>query len=63
MFNTITAVRTAGKCVSLILHPSLTAGDAIKHVAKEAGLIDIQVRFCFFDQMFGQKGGAHRHSG
>eukprot|EP00088_Acartia_fossae_P043586 TRINITY_DN4594_c0_g1_i12.p1 TRINITY_DN4594_c0_g1~~TRINITY_DN4594_c0_g1_i12.p1 ORF type:complete len:244 (-),score=29.15 TRINITY_DN4594_c0_g1_i12:254-937(-) len=34
--------RTAGKCVSLILHPSLTAGDAIKHVAKEAGLIDIQ---------------------
>jgi len=34
--------RTAGKCVSISLHPTLTAGEAILMVAKEAQLLDIQ---------------------
>ena len=30
--------RTSGDCVSLVLHPSLTAGDALRQAGEEAGL-------------------------
>ena len=32
-----------GKCVSISLHPSLTAGEAVLLVAKEANLQEFQV--------------------
>jgi len=34
--------RTGGKCVSISLHPSLTAGEAVHLVAKEADIQDLQ---------------------
>ena len=33
----------SGKCVSVTLHPSLTAGDAMKQVARETGSNNLQV--------------------
>ena len=30
--------RTCGQCISLILHPSLTAGEACQRVGQEAGI-------------------------
>ena len=43
--------RTCGQCISLVLHPSLTAGEACQRAGQEAGLTPDQLEDMFIHEV------------